>query len=94
MLEEWGLPPAFSECLYHLDAGRMPEHLDHGQTRDLLRVLGVSSVMAEVCITDGEKQPHLWPSLRSLCAQLGIDAILMPGAESLRAQLAARGILA
>ena len=77
MLEDWGLPSVFSECLMHLNAGRVPEHLEHAETRDFLRVLSVSSVMAEVCITDAEKQPHLWPSLRSLCAQLGIAATEM-----------------
>ena len=60
LLEDWGLPSAFSEAALYFDGEEPPNQLEHEPTRDLLRVLNASRVMAEVLVADEGRQPDKW----------------------------------
>lgn len=77
LLEDWGLPPSFSEAILLLDGREPSVPLEHQQTADLLRIMNASSVMAEVCVSDLDRQHHLWPELKSICADLQTDSAEM-----------------
>ena len=77
LFEDWGLPKSFGDAALFQDGREIPDFLHDEQTRDFLRILNCSSVMAETCISDQERQPHLWPTLKQLCSDLGIEALDM-----------------
>jgi diguanylate cyclase (GGDEF)-like protein len=70
LLEEWGLPPLFSEVALHFDGKADEGDYANRQTAELLRLLNAANMMAGVCVTDPERQPHLWPGLRRICEGL------------------------
>ena len=74
LLEEWGLPPSFSEAALYFDGREPPAYLEHEQARDLIRVLNVSAEMAEVLVADETRQPHMWSSLKRICEGLSIES--------------------
>ena len=72
LLELWGLPAYFSEVALHFDGNTVTGDFDHSETADMLRLLNAAAVMAEVCVSDVERQPHLWPGLRRICQGLNV----------------------
>jgi two-component system cell cycle response regulator len=74
LLEDWGLPSPFSEAALYFDGEEPPNQLEHEPTRDLLRVLNASRVMAEVLVADEGRQPDKWAKLKEICASLEIES--------------------
>ncbi len=74
ILEDWGLPPFFSEAVLHADTGSAPGDLKHDATEDYLRVLNASCRVADVLVADGARQNDLWPVARDAARGLGLDA--------------------
>jgi diguanylate cyclase (GGDEF)-like protein len=74
ILEDWGLPPFFSEVVLHHDSGEIPEALEWPESRSLLRLLQVAGRMADVCTASAERRAGLWPTAREAAGQLGLDA--------------------
>ena len=72
LLEEWGLPAHFSEAAARFDGRSTSGEFDHEGTSEFLRILNAATVMARVCVSDRERQPHLWPGLRRICKGLNV----------------------
>jgi len=74
LLEDWGLPPQFCEVARNFDGRTMSGDFEFSQTADMLRLLNAASVMARVCVSDADRQPHLWPGLRRICQGLEVKS--------------------
>ncbi len=74
LLEEWGLPPYFSEVALCFDGRPLGTEFVHRETRDMLRILTAARMLADVCVSEKKLQPHMWPGLRRVCGELGASA--------------------
>jgi diguanylate cyclase (GGDEF)-like protein len=75
LLAEWGLPPQFAETALVFDGNPPTQPFEHAQTNDFIRILNASSEIADVCLSEQDRQHHRWPKLRQTCGELGIQAI-------------------
>ena len=64
MLEDWGLPAVFAEVAHLFDGKDVPEHAEYPLTFDYCGSSTRPPLIADVCVSDPTRQPHLWPSLR------------------------------
>ncbi len=73
MLADWALPEAFGVAAEAFGADDDDAEIDDAQALELLRILNVSSVIAETCVAAEERQHHLWGSLKLLCDELDME---------------------
>ncbi len=75
MLEDWGLPPAFTEALAVLDAPAA--QIEDAYAGGMLRLLRAAGPIAEVCMTHTDGQPRFVASLRQVFRELEVapDAV-------------------
>lgn len=74
LLEDWGLPKHYAQVAGAFDPDLAPEPLGCDTADLFLRIIRGAASIADVCLSDEERQPYRLEGLRDVCASLGVGA--------------------
>jgi diguanylate cyclase (GGDEF)-like protein len=79
MLRDWGLPDVFIVAIEHMDGSKLPTIPHAERATQLIRLLRLSSRMADVCLASDEDRPHRMFHLLAVAQEIGIDRKVLLG---------------
>ena len=74
MIADWGMPPAFVEAVGHCGTADGEDHSSDSKAVELISILRLASSIAGFCLADESDQVALWPTMKRVRDELGLDA--------------------